>query len=62
VLPISHSIEAIRAAVLSGATLADITDQLAATAVTSVVFLLIGVAGLRHLDEVVRRRGTMDLL
>jgi ABC-2 type transport system permease protein len=62
VLPISHSIEAIRAAVLSGASLADITDQLAATAVTSVVFLLIGVAGLRHLDEVVRRRGTMDLL
>ena len=61
-LPISHAIEAIRATTLSGASLADVAGQLGATAVTSAGFLLVGVAGLRRLDDVVRRRGTMDLL
>lgn len=62
VLPIAHSVDAVRASVLSGASLADIAPELGATALTSALFLVAGVLGLRRLDDVVRRRATMDLL
>jgi ABC-2 type transport system permease protein len=62
VLPIAHAVEALRTTVLAGGSLSDVTPALVATAVTSVAFLLVGVVGLNRLDEVVRRRGTLDLL
>jgi ABC-2 type transport system permease protein len=62
VLPIAHAVEALRTTVLAGGSLSDVMPALVATAVTSVAFLLVGVVGLNRLDEVVRRRGTLDLL
>ncbi|MEJ7690418.1 MAG: ABC transporter permease [Nocardioidaceae bacterium] len=61
-LPIAHATDAVRATLLSGAGLGQIAGELLATALTSVVFLVAGLWGLHRLDEVVRRRGTLDLL
>ncbi len=62
VLPVAHAVEALQRSWLAGQSLSQIAPALAATALTSAVFLLVGVAGLKRLDEVVRRRGTLDLL
>ncbi len=62
ILPIAHATDAVRAALLSGAGLGDIAGDLIATALTSILFLAAGLWGLHRLDEVVRRRGTLDLL
>ncbi len=62
VLPIAHAIDALRATALTGASLSDVADQLGAAAGTSVLFLLAGLWGLHRLDDVVRRRGTLDLM
>ncbi len=62
VLPISHAVDALHKTVLSGASVGQIWPQLGATALTSLIFLAGGMAGLRRLDDVVRRRGTLDLL
>lgn len=61
-LPIAHALEAVRITVLAGGSWADIAPALAATAVTSAGFLVVGLIGMRRLDDVVRRRGTLDLL
>ncbi|MEP6665536.1 MAG: ABC transporter permease [Nocardioidaceae bacterium] len=61
-LPISHAVEALHKSLLSGASLVQIAPELAATALTSVVFLAAGVVGLHDMDDIVRRRGTLDLL
>lgn len=62
VLPIAHAIDALRATALTGASLSDVADELGAAAGTSVLFLLAGLWGLHRLDDVVRRRGTLDLM
>jgi ABC-2 type transport system permease protein len=62
VLPIAHAIDALRATALTGASLSDVLPALAAAAGTSVLFLLAGLWGLHRLDDVVRRRGTLDLM
>jgi hypothetical protein len=62
VLPVSHAVDALRAASLGGASLSDILGELGAAAATSVLFLLAGLWSPRHLDDVVRRRGTLDLM
>jgi ABC-2 type transport system permease protein len=60
-LPIAHAIDALRATALTGASLSDVAAPLGAAAATSAVFLVAGVWGLHRLDDVVRRRGTLDL-
>ncbi|MGI8577514.1 MAG: ABC transporter permease [Nocardioidaceae bacterium] len=62
VLPIAHAVDALRATTLSGASLAEVWPALAASAATSLLFLAAGLWGLHHLDDVVRRRATLDLL
>lgn len=62
VLPISHAIDALRATALTGGSFSDVGTALAAVAGTSVLFLLAGLWGLHRLDDVVRRRGTLDLM
>jgi len=61
-LPISHAVSALRATTLGGASLGDVSSDLGAAALTSAVFLIAGVWSLRYLDQVVRRRATLDLL
>jgi ABC-2 type transport system permease protein len=62
ILPISHAVEALHKTMLSGASIAQIGPELGATALTSAVFLIAGLAGLHRMDDVVRRRATLDLL
>jgi ABC-2 type transport system permease protein len=61
-LPIAHAIDALRASVLTGASLTDVLPTLGAAAGTSVLFLAAGLWGLHRLDDAVRRRGTLDLM
>ncbi len=61
-LPVSHAIDALRSTTLSGGSFSDVGSALGAAAVTSVLFLLAGLWGLHRLDDVVRRRGTLDLM
>ena len=61
-LPVSHAIDALRASTLSGASLSDVSRSLARPPPTSVLFLAAGLWGLHRLDDVVRRRGTLDLM
>ncbi len=61
-LPVSHAIDALRSTTLTGGSFADVWPALAATAGTSVLFLLAGLWSLHRLDDVVRRRGTLDLM
>lgn len=62
VLPIAHAIDALRATTLTGATLPEVAGTLGAAAGTSVLFLAAGLWSLRHLDDAVRRRATLDLM
>ena len=61
-LPVSHAIDALRSTTLTGGSFADVWPALVATAGTSVLFLLAGLWSLHRLDDVVRRRGTLDLM
>jgi ABC-2 type transport system permease protein len=61
-IPISHAVDALRAAMLSGASLAHVGGQLLATVVSSAAFLVIGLVSLRRMDNALRRRATLDLL
>lgn len=60
-LPIAHAIDALRATTLSGASLSQVWPALAGSVWTSALFLLAGLWGLHRLDDVVRRRATLDL-
>jgi ABC-type polysaccharide/polyol phosphate export permease len=62
VIPLAHAVDALRAAALDGASLSTIADELLATAVTSAVFIAVGVWSLARPDRAVRRSGTLDLL
>jgi ABC-2 type transport system permease protein len=62
VLPIAHAIDALRSTALTGGSFSDVAPALGAAAGTSALFLLAGLWGLHRLDDVVRRRGTLDLM
>ncbi len=61
-IPLSHAIEALRAATLSGATFAEVRGSLLAALASSAVFLVVGIWSLRRMDSALRRRATLDLL
>lgn len=62
IIPLAHALDALRAATLDGASLAEIGDDLLAMAITSTLFVVLGVWSLARLDKAVRRSGTLDLL
>ncbi len=62
ILPISHAVEALHKSLLSGASVAQIGPELGWTVLTSAVFLVAGLVGLHWMDDVVRRRATLDLM
>lgn len=61
VLPIAHALDALRATALTGAGFSDIWRSLAAWIGGCVGFFIIGLWGLRRVDRVSRRLGTLDL-
>ena len=61
ILPITHAVDALRAAALTGASLADIWQDLLACAAISVVFVFVGLWGLKRVEYASRRLGTLDL-
>jgi ABC-2 type transport system permease protein len=61
ILPIAHAVDALRAATLTGASLADTWRSLLACAVTSAVFVVIGLWGPKRVEYVSKRLGTLDL-
>ena len=61
VLPIAHAVDALRAATLTGASLTDIWQPLLACAATGAVFVVIGLWGLKRVEYVSKRLGTLDL-
>jgi ABC-2 type transport system permease protein len=61
-IPLAHTMDALRAAALDGQSLAGLGGDLLAAGATSALFLAAGWWGLRQVDNVVRRRGTLDLL
>jgi ABC-2 type transport system permease protein len=61
VIPIAHAVDALRAAALSGASLVDIWRPLLACAATSVVFIVLGLWGLKRVGYCSNRLATLDL-
>ncbi|MBA2518207.1 MAG: ABC transporter permease [Chloroflexia bacterium] len=61
VIPAAHSIDALRASTLNGASLGDIWPSLAATLATSLGFVVIGAWGLRRVEFAARRSGSLEL-
>ena len=59
VLPMTHALDAVRATLLSGATIADVTDNLAILGGFATVGLLLGVVGLSMADTWGRRSGSL---
>jgi ABC-2 type transport system permease protein len=60
-LPVSHALDAFRAATLSGASLNDVAPQLAAACVACAACTLLGILGLRRIEHVAKRGGQLDL-
>lgn len=60
-MPIAHAVDAFRASVLASASLDDVSNSLLATLLTSSVFVLIGVLGIRKVEHVAKRAGQLDL-
>lgn len=60
-MPIAHAVDAFRASILTSASLADVSGALAATALTSCVFVVIGLLGIRRVEHVAKRAGQLDL-
>lgn len=61
VIPVAHAVDALRAAALGGATLAQIAVPLELTALTSIGFFLVGALSLRGVEHVAKQHGQLDL-
>ncbi len=61
ILPITHALEAFRAAMLAGAGWGEVWDELALTLLMSGVFVLLGVRSLGRVDHELRRSGSLNL-
>lgn len=61
VLPIVPALDALRATALHGAGLTGILGPLAIWAIGCLVFFAIGLWGLRRVDQIARRQGTLEL-
>lgn len=61
VIPAAHSIDALRASALGGASLVDIWPAIAATLATSLGFVAVGAWGLRRVEHAARRSGSLEL-
>ncbi|HEU0166109.1 MAG TPA: ABC transporter permease [Thermomicrobiales bacterium] len=62
VIPLSHAVDALRGAMLSGESLGDLRNPLLAALGTSAIFLVIGIWALGKADRAIRRSGTLDIL
>ncbi|HYI15768.1 MAG TPA: ABC transporter permease [Thermomicrobiales bacterium] len=60
-MPIAHAVDAFRASMLSSASLDDVSNALLATLLTSSLFVLIGILGIRKVEHVAKRSGQLDL-
>lgn len=60
-MPIAHAVDAFRASMLASATLNDVNSALLATLLTSGIFVLIGIVGIRKVEHVAKRSGQLDL-
>jgi len=60
-MPIAHATDAFRASMLASASVEDIAGALLASLATSVVFMLIGLLGLRRVEHAAKRAGQLDL-
>ena len=61
VLPVTHAVEAGRE-VVAGGSLDSVADLLAAELAIGVAYLLVGLALLRHFENVARNRATIELV
>ena len=60
-MPIAHAVDAFRASLLASASLGDVSNALLATLLTSSLFVLIGILGIRKVEHVAKRSGQLDL-
>ena len=60
-MPIAHAVDAFRASMLASASLGDVRNALLATLLTSSIFVLIGILGIRKVEYVAKRSGQLDL-
>jgi ABC-2 type transport system permease protein len=60
-MPIAHAVDAFRASMLASASMGDVLDSLLATLLTSSLFVLIGILGIRKVEHVAKRSGQLDL-
>jgi ABC-2 type transport system permease protein len=60
-VPAAHAVDALRAAALQAASIADIAASLALTLVTSASFFVIGLLALRRVEYVAKHYGQLDL-
>jgi ABC-2 type transport system permease protein len=60
-MPIAHATDAFRASVLASASLGDVRDPLLATLLTSSIFVVVGIFGIRRVEHVAKRSGQLDL-
>ncbi len=59
-MPIAHAVDAFRTSMLASASLGDITSSLLATALTSGLFVLAGLFGIRKVEHAAKRAGQLD--
>lgn len=60
-IPVSHALDAFRAAMLSGASVGAIARPLALTLIVSLVYVGIGTLGLRRVEYAAKRSGGLEL-
>lgn len=60
-MPIAHAVDAFRSSMLASASMGDISNSLLATLLTSSLFVLVGIIGIRKVEHVAKRSGQLDL-
>ncbi|HEX5166064.1 MAG TPA: ABC transporter permease, partial [Thermomicrobiales bacterium] len=60
-MPLAHAVDAFRASMLASASLHDVGNSLLAAALTSSLFVLTGLLGIRRVEDVAKRAGQLDL-
>lgn len=61
-IPLSHSVDALRGALLQGKAVGDLANPLLAALGTSAVFMIVGIWALGKADRAIRKSGTLDIL
>ena len=60
-LPFTHALNALRPAMLGGASLADVRGELLWTLAISALCMLLGAIGIRKVEHVAKRSGQLEL-